>query len=834
MKILIICFVIIFIAACGGGGGSSSPTPAPSGNSTSTPTSVPTTTPSSPTCDEACFQANKEEFETFYEYSRQYGLGLSNASSAYARGATGQGMIVGVVDSGLDDSHPEITPSKVQAGSYLNYSNYTPTTKQKRHGTAVSSIAIGNRSDDGSPMHGIAFDAKVFFIAVQLGEPSDDYDPVDLGDSTGAGAPDYSGIDNFYDQVFEVFINNGVDVVNNSFGYTGTIEEYTEEQLRSAFPKTIARISQPFVSPENKTLFVWSAGNTGQYADQGANYSSPDVFPGMALLLTELQGHSLAVVSVDSETGVISDFSSRCGIAKDFCLAAPGEGIVVAYATSANDTGIFDTTDNCTLDNSCYAVGGGTSYAAPLVSGGLALLAQHFNNQLGNTEILQRILMTADKTGIYADESIYGQGLMDLDAASKPVGSTMVATSISLDQDLYSFISSSMSQVGSVAGDGLINAISNKGFVVFDQLGAPFYKPLRSTFTRNLPSLAWLSASQSHASQRIQETDTNLTETAILTLGLASNNYGEHDYSQSLWAKNDKKLRYLAIQGQFSSKSNYFMGNGVNPALYLGVNNQDLDAKMGKSLLRSSPFLELSSRGSFIGAGVQFNPKSSISAVAFKGRNPEEEYLLIKQPESLGLLFEYKKNFLNTQYSLQTGLISEPKGFLGNSIGGAYGNLDKSNTLFSGLQVFHESNNFYTTGSFFYGRTDTNFKEQGLISNLEGFKSSSFTLGLFSKKGFGEHDSFGIQIEQPLRLEEGKMDFSVPVGRTKYRKVLFQDYSMDISPSGRELDFKLIYNWPFSSGIVSSRLGFVKDSNHFSNQEDQFYFSTNIEYRLSE
>ena len=30
---------------------------------------------------------------------------------------------------------------------------------------------------------------------------------------------------------FEVFINNGVDVVNNSFGYTGTIEEYTEEQL---------------------------------------------------------------------------------------------------------------------------------------------------------------------------------------------------------------------------------------------------------------------------------------------------------------------------------------------------------------------------------------------------------------------------------------------------------------------------------------------------------------------------------------------------------------------------------------------------------------------------
>ena len=829
MKNYLIIFLSLIIVSCGGGGGGSAPTP--NQGSTSTPTTVPTTTPATPSCDDACFQANKEEFENLYEYSRQYGLGMTNSSSAYARGATGEGMIVGVVDSGLDDTHPEMT-SRVQAGSYLNYSNYTPTTKQKRHGTAVSSIAVGNRSDDGSPMHGVAFDAKVFFLAVQLGSAPEDYDPVDLGDSSGDSSPDYSGIDNFYNQVFEIFIDNGVDVVNNSFGYTGTVTEYTEEQLRANFPETIARISQVGVQDANKTLFVWAAGNTGQYADQGADYSSPDVFPGMAYHLTELLGHSLAVVSVDSETGVIADSSNRCGVAKDFCLAAPGGNIVIAYTTSATDPGLYDSTDSCVLDNSCYAVGGGTSYAAPFVSGGLALLAQHFGNQLGNTEILQRILMTADKSGIYADESIYGQGLMDLDAASKPVGSTMVATSISLDSNLYSVISSSMSQVGSVAGDGLINAIGNKGFVVFDQLGAPFYKPLRSTFTRNLPSLAWLSASQSHASQRIQETDTSLTGTAMLTLGLASNNYGEHDYSQSLWAKNDKKLRYLAIQGQFSNKSNYFMGNGVNPSLYLGINNKDLGNRMGRSVLQYSPFLELSSKGSFLGAGFQLNSKNSFSAVAFKGNNPEEEYLLIKRPESSGLLVEYKKNYKDTQFSLQTGLLTEPKGFLGSSVSGAYGNLDNSDTLFSGLQIFHESDNFYTTGSLFYGKTDTNFKEQGLISSLDNFKSSSFSVGLFSKKGFGKYDSFGFQIEQPLRLEEGRMDISVPVGRTKYREVLFQDYSMDIAPSGRELDLKLIHNWPFSTGIISSRIGFIKDSNHFSNQKDQFYFSTNIEFRL--
>ena len=67
----------------------------------------------------------------------------------------------------------------------------------------------------------------------------------------------------------------------------------------------------------------------------------------------------------------------------------------------------------------------------------------------------------------------------------------------------------------------------------------------------------------------------------------------------------------------------------------------------------------------------------------------------------------------------------------------------------------------------FYGKTETSFDEQGLISGLDGLESSSFSFGLYSKKGFGKYDSFGFQIDQSLRLEEGKMDLSIPVGRTK-------------------------------------------------------------------
>ena len=93
MRNYIILSAILVVVSCGGGGGGSASTPI---QATSTPTTVPSTT--APTCDDACFQARKDDFEALYEYSTQYGLGVSNASSAYARGATGEGMIVGVVD----------------------------------------------------------------------------------------------------------------------------------------------------------------------------------------------------------------------------------------------------------------------------------------------------------------------------------------------------------------------------------------------------------------------------------------------------------------------------------------------------------------------------------------------------------------------------------------------------------------------------------------------------------------------------------------------------------------------------------------------------------------
>ena len=478
-KKISLAFSLIIIIGCGGGGGGSNVNNAPAVSVAPTPT-APTSNLS--------FDELKEQFEGYYEYSDQWGLSAINASSAYARGATGKNITIGITDSGLDNSHIEIDTSRLSNNSALSYSNYTPNTRQKRHGTMVASVAAGElEKTNNTPMHGVAFDADILFVAIQLAEPDPDYDPVDLGDDDGSGnvtnAPDFTGIDNFFKQLFEIYNDYNVDIVNNSYGYSGNIIDYTEAQVRYAFPKTIEEMAQIGVPDSEKTIYVWAAGNAGGYADQGVNYSHPELLPGMAHLIPEIQGHSIAVVSID-EGGEISDFSSRCGVAQDYCIAAPGGRVTAAYPTSSTDTGIYESNiasddyNDCVVSNSCFAVTNGTSFAAPFVSGGLAIIAEHFEGQLGSVEIVNRMFATANKNGVYQDKTIYGQGLLDLDAATAPVGTVSALMSQSLSGPVTPAIFTSIQLTSPSFGDAITNGLSNQSVIFFDELDAPFRRPL--------------------------------------------------------------------------------------------------------------------------------------------------------------------------------------------------------------------------------------------------------------------------------------------------------------------------------------------------------------------
>ena len=67
----------------------------------------------------------------------------------------------------------------------------------------------------------------------------------------------------------------------------------------------------------------------------------------------------------------------------------------------------------------------GTSMAAPMVSGGLALIKQKFPN-LTNAQVVDRLFAAAVDHDVYSQSSIYGHGLMDLGVATSNIGTLQI------------------------------------------------------------------------------------------------------------------------------------------------------------------------------------------------------------------------------------------------------------------------------------------------------------------------------------------------------------------------------------------------------------------------
>ena len=116
--------------------------------------------------------------------------------------------------------------------------------------------------------------------------------------------------------------------------------------------------------------------------------------------MTNLRNNWLVVGAVDADNRIAA-FSNGCGSIKERCLVAPG----VNLAISGNPSGHSDSYTRS-----------GTSFAAPLVSGALALLRSNAPT-MPMTMIANILLDTANSEGHLNDEDIYGQGLLDVGAA---------------------------------------------------------------------------------------------------------------------------------------------------------------------------------------------------------------------------------------------------------------------------------------------------------------------------------------------------------------------------------------------------------------------------------
>ena len=395
------------------------------------------------------------EFQTS-EYTAQQGLGVVKAESLYYNGhyrwyvgdvsnpaaGTGSGVKIAVADTGIN-AREASTGSAIAvdvAGSYDYVNNRSGSAADDSgHGTHVAGIIAAPRN--GAGMHGLAFNASVINFKVATSSGVMTAGDAQLADMMVRAA------------------NAGAMIINNSWGSSSSITSFSVEQLHASLPRMI-EASRAYVAKGG--VVVFAAGN--QSAPQ------PAMQAGLPYRITGIEPGWLAVVAVDG-SGSLAGYSNRCGVAAAWCLAAPG---------GASDRGLYSM-----YNDGDYASMYGTSMAAPHASAALAALKSMFPN-LSYLQIRDRLLYTANRTGTYADASAYGQGLMDLGAASSPVGGVAVPTG-----------SSASGATAAVAGSGVefqagtLRALGMQGAVlVLDNYQrAPFWVPAETFFREASPRI---------------------------------------------------------------------------------------------------------------------------------------------------------------------------------------------------------------------------------------------------------------------------------------------------------------------------------------------------------
>ncbi|MYA28932.1 MAG: S8 family serine peptidase [Nitrospira sp. SB0672_bin_25] len=775
-KRLFFCFVMACTAAlsgCGGGGGSG-------GNMGPGP--VRPVDQCIRTSDFGCISSSRysQEVERLRQihgdstdFSNQWGLGAINADRAYAHlelaeGANmtpGQGVTVGLIDTGIDTGHflfaEDRISEEVLDGAFDELGD------KPSHGTAVASVIGAQPTGRANGFHGVAWGADLKMFAISLEDPplpGTIYRPPALG-SSGGDAADA--------RLYRHVLGQDLDILNLSFTTSGLIENYDADVISSSFGQTIAALAQTGV--EDKTILVWAAGNANNRActpgtincdgsDRrdiegnlagSLNANSPEIFAGMMARIEELQGHSIAVAAVD-RNGDIAKFSNRCGIAAEWCIAAPGVDVWVAYFgpdTQGNigRRGIRGPLPNEPLD--------GTSYAAPMVSGSLAVMKQLFRGQLSNTALVTRLFDTADKSDRYANRATYGQGMLDLGAATSPVRTTSIALGNTVGSSGINIQSTSL-RLGGALGDGLGQALAGQEIAAFDSLGAPFWFKL-----------------------------SNFTGTTRGPSSLV-------------------RLRELTAQSPITRRTAGRLAT-FTPARAGGSIEQDLGYGMLRFGYRERPagpegghFMLADNATTLTFTGSNGMSFSTFTAPGFAGRSPTSGVALAWRP------FDVPVGF-------RAGWLAEQATLLGTMATGAFGQLS-ADAAVTGLETSFEIGRWHLAADAEIGKAHPQIRG-GIITRMSSLTTSAFAFNATRRLANG--GLIRIALSQPLRVEGGRAALSVPIGRTKDGAVLRQAVSADVAPSGRQIDVSAQWYYPLVNGELRFDAAWMHNPGHNANAD---------------
>jgi len=319
----------------------------------------------------------------------EWNINIIDAPELWNLGFTGEGIVVASMDTGVDLDHPDVN-SQWRGGEnswYDPHGEHNSPYDNDGHGTQTMGIMVGG--DAGSTAIGVAPDAN--WIAVKIFDDSGDAQFSDI----------HLGFQWLLDPDGDPNTGDSPNIVNNSWEIQGHVDECVLE-----FHDDVTTLRTVGIA------VIFAAGNEGPASSTSVSPANYD--------------NSFAVGSINSSNSVTLSSSrgpSPCSAELFPTVVAPGANIKTSDLTFG---GVFPNS---------YAYVSGTSFAAPHVSGGMALLMEAFPT-LSPVEVEDALILSAEDLGPVGADYDYGYGLINLTAAYEQLESSFCSADFNHDESV--------------------------------------------------------------------------------------------------------------------------------------------------------------------------------------------------------------------------------------------------------------------------------------------------------------------------------------------------------------------------------------------------------------
>ncbi len=580
------------------------------------------------------------------------------------------------------------------------------------HGTHVSGIISADKNNVG--MHGVAPNVSLL--------------PIKYDFMAGLTNPIKSAI------------NSGAKVINASLGTAAS------SSMNASHANTNSSTYKEWISLDidgykaladaQSTVFVIAAGNE--------SYTQPSIEAGAGLYYPQLSKVMMVVVAVDpSNPTELASYSNQCGVTSNYCLAAPGSNIISTIGTGTT-TGAMS----------------GTSMATPVVSGAVALLMGAYPN-LTAEKVTSLLFETATDLG---STQKFGHGLLNLEAATNPVGQTALATTSAVSGERVPLSGTQLS-VPRVMAKMLAQMPASVS--ILDKYDRAFFVPTSSLVRTNERDYRVFQNKLHHfmkfdSVHQIQDTNSPMS------------------FRFSTAAKKDSPTGIGAMDVTYKFDSNQVRFYFTEDSQY--GNGEFFDR------VTLNPFSAMEEAYGFENT-YALNKSFDVNFGFATGRNSlfktDED-----QDDEAGRLTSFHGGLAYNPFKRMTlqmtgGALNEEESLLGLRGSGAF-DVETSRTYYMGLSAtVHALKNLTLTGSYYYGMTPA----QKLNAYTHTSRLYSESIALDARWQMNPSDYFGVFLSSPLRIKNGTLKYKLPSGRDYYSDtVYFAEGRASLVSTKREWD----------------------------------------------